>query len=359
VKGDEVEHSIRLVPLDDAEFAALTADVDLPVEQSLAWDAYDRAVPGRWPWKRFAFHVDDEPAAVLALSEYVGRGFRYLWAKHGPVWLVEPTAELELALRERLVTGVRAVDPRLVFVRLHAAHPAEDLCPLLQSVTYDRTVVVELAGRSDDELLAGMKKRGRRDLRKGLREQPVECTEETGLSAEAFEELYDVLRETAERDGFGAHPIGVYTTMLDALGPQHARLFVGRHAGEVQAWVIVTVHDGAATAYYAASTERGRAHDAPTQLYWHIIRTLRDEGAKTFDFMGVGSELAPSREALATMKTKFTPEVTEVAPAWDVPVRPRTYRALTKALAAKRAAVATARRAVATGRGSGREEGAA
>lgn len=339
-----MEHSIRLVPLDDGEFATMTADVDLPVEQSLAWDAYDRAVPGRRPWKRFAFLVDDEPAAVVALSEYLGRGFHYLWAKHGPVWLTEPTPELERALRERLVTGVRAVDPRLVFVRLHAAHRLEDLHPLLQSVTYDRTVVVELDGRTDDELLAGMKKRGRRDLRKGLREQPVDCAEETGTAD--FTPFYDVLRETAERDGFGVHPMTVYTTMLDALGPQHARLFVGRHDGEVQAWVIVTVHDGLATAYYAASTAAGRVHDAPTQLYWHIIRTLRDEGARRFDFMGIGSELAPSLEALTTMKTKFNPEPTEVAPAWDVPVRPWTYTALTKALAAKRGAVATARRAV-------------
>ncbi len=345
------------MPLDRDEFAALTADVDLPVEQSLAWDDYDRAVPGRRPWKRFACYVDGELAAVVALSEYLGRGFRYLWAKHGPVWLVEPTPELERALRERLVAGVRAVDPRLAFVRLHAAHRADDLHELLQSVTYDRTVVVELAGRSDDELLAGMKKRGRRDLRKGLREQPVECSEATGISAEDFTELYDVLRETAERDGFGVHPMSVYTTMLDALGPEHARLFVGRHEGEVQAWVIVTVNDGLATAYYAASTAAGRAHDAPTQLYWHIIRTLRDEGARSFDFMGIGSELAPSLEALTTMKTKFNPEVTEVPPAWDVPVRPWSYTALTTALAAKRAALATARRAVpAARRVVGREE---
>lgn len=355
-----MERSIRLVPLDEGEFARLTTDVVVPVEQSLAWDDYDRAVPGRRPWKRFACYLDEEPVAVLALSEYIGRGFRYLWAKHGPVWLVEPTAELERALRERLVSGARAVDPRLVFVRLHAAHPAEDLHELLQSVTYDHTVVVELAGRTDDELLAGMKKRGRRDLRKGLREQPIDCTEETGLSAEDFTELYDVLRETAERDGFGVHPMTVYTTMLDALGPQHARLFVGRHDGEIQAWVIVTVNDGAATAYYAASSARGRAYDAPTQLYWHIIRTLRDEGALTFDFMGVGSPLAPSLEALTTMKTKFNPEIAEVPPAWDTPVRPFAYAALVKALAAKRAALAGARRAVpAARRAAGREEGAA
>ena len=346
MEGEQVERSIRLVPVSEAEFAELTEGVAVPIEQSLAWDAYDRAVPGRRPWKRVAFYVADQPAAVVALAEYLGRGFHYLWAKHEPVWLVEPSPELELALRERLVTGVRAVDPRLVFVRLHAQHPAEDLHELLQSVTYDRTVVVELSGRSDDDLLAGMKKRGRRDLRKGLREQPVDCSEDTGIPAEAFTELYDVLRETADRDGFGVHPMSIYTSMLEALGPQHARLFVARHEGEVQAWVIVTVHDGAATAYYAASSAAGRAHDAPTQLYWHIIRTLRDEGADTFDFMGIGSDLAPSLEALTTMKTKFNPEVTEVAPAWDVPVRPWTYTALTRALAAKRATLATARRAV-------------
>lgn len=349
----------RLVPLSDTEFAALTADIDLPVEQSLAWDGYDRAVPGRRPWKRLAFYAAGEPAAVVALSEYLGRGFRYLWAKHGPVWLAEPTPQLERAFEERLVAGVRAVDPRMVFLRIHAAHPTENHHPLLQSVTYDRTVVVELAGRSDEEILATMKKRGRRDLRKGLREQPVEATEETGLSAVAFEEMYAVLEETARRDGFGLHPPSVYTTMLESLGPDVARLFVARHQGTVQAWTLVTVHDGAATAYYAASTAEGRAHDAPTQLYWHIIRTLRDEGAATFDLMGVGSDIAPSLEALTTMKTKFSEDVTQVPAAWDLAVRPRTYAALQHALRAKRRALASAREALGAARetlGSARAE---
>lgn len=337
----------RLVPLSNEEYEELTATIDLPVEQSLVWDEYDRAVPGRRPWKRFGFYVEDELLAVVALAEYVGRGFRYLWAKHGPVWASEPTPELERLLEERLVAGVRAVDPRLTFVRLHATHPTEHHHPLLQSVTYDRTVVIELDARSDDEIMATMKKRGRRDLRKGLREQPIDATEATGLSAEEFGEMYEVLEETAERDGFGLHPASVYTTMLETLGPDVARLFVGRHEGVVQAWTIVTVHDGAATAYYAASTAAGRAHDAPTQLYWHIIRTLRDEGVRSFDLMGIGSDLAPSLEALTTMKTKFSEDVTHVPAAWDIAVRPRAYAALQTALRTKRRALTTARSALA------------
>src|SRR5690625_1412056 len=84
MEGEQVERSIRLVPVSEAEFAELTEGVAVPIEQSLAWDAYDRAVPGRRPWKRFAFYVDDQPAAVVALAEYLGRGFHFLWAKHGP-----------------------------------------------------------------------------------------------------------------------------------------------------------------------------------------------------------------------------------------------------------------------------------
>lgn len=331
--------SEELVELDAQEFEAVTREVDVPVEQSLLWDAFDRAVPGRRPWRRFVYRSEGEPVAVVALSEYRVRGFRYLWAKHGPVWFAEPSAELERRLEDRLVATVRSLDRGIVFLRLHTARPTQRHHRLLQSVTYDRTVVVELAGRSDEEILASMKKRGRRDLRKGLREQPVVCTEETGLSAGAFErEMYAVLRETAARDGFRLHPVAVYTTMLETLGPRACRLFVGRHEGQVQAWTIVTVHDGAATAYYAASTAEGRAHDAPTQLYWHVIRTLRDEGVRTFDLMGIGSELAPSLEGLTTMKTKFSETVTEVAPAWDLPVRPAVYASLRAALRAKRGA---------------------
>lgn len=345
-RPEEAEHvnGMTLVELGDAQYLELAAAVRLPVEQSPRWDAYDRVVPGREPWRRYGAYRGEQAVALLSFARYRGRGFSYLWAKHGPVWLAEPSAGDEQELRDALVATVRTAAPKTTFVRLHARHPGPGLEELLQTITYDHTVVLELTGRSDDDLLAGMKKRGRRDLRKGLREQPIDATEATGLSVAEFSELYAVLEETAGRDGFGVHPIGVYTEMLSSLGPHVARLFVGRWQGTVQAWALATVYDGACMVHYAASTQEGRRYDAPTQLYWHMIRVLRDEGVATFDLMGVGSELAPSLAPLTTMKTKFTPEITEVAPAWDVPVRPVRYRALRAALALKRHLLAAARR---------------
>ena len=155
---------------------------------------------------------------------------------------------------------MKEADPRLVFVRLHAAHPTRRHHRLLQSVTYDRTVIIALDGRSDDELLATMQKRGRRDLRKGLREQPLDCAEETGLSVAEFAEMYAVLQETAARDGFGLHPASVYTTMLGSLGPDAARLFVGRHDGAVQACALpISPIPGGAVIVVRSASEVGRA----------------------------------------------------------------------------------------------------
>ncbi|MGC5616248.1 lipid II:glycine glycyltransferase FemX [Georgenia sp. Z1491] len=334
----------QIVPLTPGalEEAVAAAGRELPVEQSEAWDAYDAAMPGREPAGRLAWLLDGEPQAVLALSRLRGRGFTYLWARHGPVWLTADTPEAEHALRRALTRSLRAAEPRAAFVRLHARHPADDLFELLQSVTYDRTVVLDLAGTGDAEtLLAGMKKRGRRDVRKAGRNEDLVPGEETGIDAAGFAELYALLEETAERDGFGIAVSSQYTTMLDSLGPEHARLFVVRdREGQPLCWGIVTVGEGLATYYYAASSHAGRRAGAPDLLVWHMAATLQAEGVRTFDLMGIDSPRAPRLTGVRDFKTKFSDDVTEVPGAWDVPLRPALYRALVAALAGKRRAVA-------------------
>lgn len=330
----------QIVPLTPGALEEAVAAVggNVPVEQSSAWDRYDEAMPDREPAGRLAWLLDGEPQAVLALSRLRGRGFTYLWARHGPIWLTKDTPEAELALRRALVRSLRAAEPRAAFVRLHARYRAEDLHELLQSVTFDRTVVLDLAGTGDaDTLLASMKKRGRRDVRKAGRNTDLVPGEETGISPEGFAELYALLEETAERDGFGIAGASQYTTMLEALGPEHGRLFVVRHVdGHPLCWGIVTVGEGLATYYYAASSHEGRRAGAPDLLVWHMAATLQAEGVRSFDLMGIDSDRAPRLTGVRDFKTKFSEEVTEVPGAWDVPLRPALYRGLRLALAAKR-----------------------
>ncbi|MEE6272140.1 lipid II:glycine glycyltransferase FemX [Georgenia wangjunii] len=327
-----------LAPVDDATYLERAAGMPLPIEQAPVWAAFDDVVDGRRHWGRLAFLVDGEPAAVVSLTEVRGPGgFRYLWAKNGPVWRERPTPELERALRDRLAASLRTVDPGLVFVRLHAWHEAADLRDVMQGITYDRTVVVDLE-RSEDDIFAAMKQQGRRAIRKALKDDSLTVAEETGADAEAFAELYDVLAETGAREGFGAHPAQRYLDMLTTLGPEHARLFVTRRDGRVLAWALVVVNDAHALYSVGASNAEARGAYAADLLHWEIIRTLAAEGLVSYDLAGAGSERFPGLNGLTQFKTKFEKEITAVAPAWDFPVQPLRYAALVRALEAKRLA---------------------
>jgi len=338
--------SVRETTLD--EFLGLARRVahPLPIEQSPAWDGFDAAVEGREHLGRVV--VSDgsgEAVALLSLTRYRVRGFPYLWARHAPVMLTEATPPTESAVREALAAYVRTQWPDTVFLRLHAAHPAPALRPLLQTVTYDKTVILDLTVDAET-YLAGLSKKFRYTVRQALKHDDVVVADESDLDRAAFDELYAVYRETAGRDGFGIYDAEVYWAMIEALRP-HARVFVARRAdvpaeaggdaakGHAIAWAIVTLFDGGATYYYAAASAEARELDASVRLLWDALAALRAQGATHFDMGGVDSELAPSLVGVGQFKRKWGPEVA-VAAAWDVPVRPSTYRLLALLLRAKR-----------------------
>ncbi|MGC5616249.1 lipid II:glycine glycyltransferase FemX [Georgenia sp. Z1491] len=330
--------TLQLRPCDDVEYRRLTADAAMPVEQTIEWDDYDATVAGRTPWGRLAAWEGREAVAVVSLSKVsVGAGVSWLWAKFGPVWLDEPTPERERALRDQLAASLRRVDPGVAFVRLHARYDDVDLVPVMQGITFDSTVVVDLTGTAED-VLARMKKRGRRDVRRAEREEGLTVTEDTGLDRAAFDELYALFEETGERAAFGVHPADRYHEMMRLVGPEIMRLFVVRDAGRPVAWAQVNVIGAHATYSIGASGESARHSGAPDLLQWEIMQRLQAEGVRTYDLGGVGSAEFDSLAGLTMFKTKFHPDVVPAAAARDLPVRPGVYRTLVAGRHLKQAA---------------------
>ena len=332
--------SIRRIGWSSFETVANDAGCALPIEQAEVWDFFDARVPGRSPWGRLVYcGADGRPLALLSFSRMRVRGFTYLWAKHGPVWLHgEPSAVQESELRRLLVAGLRQHAPDVVFVRLHATHPAEDLRELLQTMTYDRTVLIDLDVPDDAALLTSFRSRGRRDVRKALRNTELTFHDESGRVDEVFDELHEVLVETGDRDGFSPAPKQAYLDMLHTLGPEHARLYVARRrAGRALAWSLVTVYDDEALRYYAASSAEGRRLRAADALVYREACWLRAEGVRCYDLMGVDSERVPELAGVREFKNKFVSDgPVDVPGAWDLPVRPRVYACLVHALRLKR-----------------------
>jgi len=349
---------MHVEPVADADFEDFVRvhGHPVPIEQSPRWDAFDATLTGRSPWRRLAVWATadadqpaplsaqtDMPVAVIALTHYAGRGFHYLWARHGPVWLTEPSPRHERQLRDALRAYVSAEDPQIDFLRLHAHHEADDLKPLLQTITYDRTVQIDLTVPVD-ERMAALSKSTRKKLRRTLEDEAVVIADETALAAEDFSEYYNILEETAERDGFGVYGPEVYQSMVRTLEPA-ARVFVARRTdqgpepeltpGRAVSWILCTAHDGIGTNYYSGQTAEGRATNVGVRLRWELCAILAAEGVRTYDLMGVDSPRAPTLAGVGAFKRQFGPEI-DVAGAWDVPLKPLRYRVLTLLLRAKR-----------------------
>ncbi|MCL3778359.1 MULTISPECIES: GNAT family N-acetyltransferase [unclassified Actinomyces] len=310
-----------------------------PLEQLEVWQAFE-ASQGHELFGRYLYECEGKPTAVISLYRYTIGGRPFLWAKHGPVWLKEQTPEREADLRRRLIAAVRARDPRVVFIRMHARFHAPDTHELISTITYDRTYVIDLRPGTPEAISEAMPKDGRRGVRRAertAREAGCTIAEETGLDRAAFEELYAVLEETAQRDGFRPHPSQVYWDMLTTLGPEHARVFVLRKDGAPHCWDLVTVSGKTATAYYGASSNASRGFRGAEALDWAVACAMAAEGRTGLDLMGAESTRVPELYSVGRYKRRFAQHPTEVDGAWDVLVRPVVYRALVQARRARHA----------------------
>ena len=331
--GSSSAETARLVPLDARQMRIAVGCTPAPVEQLQVWEAFE-ASQEHPLFGRYAYMIEDKPVAVLALYRYEIAGQPYLWAKRGPVWLKEQSPQREAELRRLLVAEVRRREPRIVFIRMHARFQARDTHPLMASITYDRTYVIDLRPGTPQALSQAMPKDGRRGVRRAervAREAGCVIAEETGLSREQFEEVYQVMLATARRDGFRAHPSQVYWDMLTQLGSEHARLFVLRRDGVAHCWDLVTVSGTMATAYYGASSDESRGFRGAEALDWAVACTMAAEGKEGLDLMGAESSRVPELYSVGRYKRRFAQAPTEVDGAWDVYLRPATYRLLSLA----------------------------
>lgn len=324
---------MKLVELsyDGMEAEAQERGLLLPLEQTEAWARLEETIPGRSRWGTFRVERDGETVAFVALFDYLTHGYHYLRSAHGPAWIQPPSPDDERAFLDALHDFVRARDHKQVFVRLAVAAELPACRPTLSTIPYNQTVVIDIEG-DQEAILSRMKPRGRRDVRKSLRESPATYADETEQATQSFDEYYEVMLDTAARDGFVPAPQASYENMIRILGPEHCRVFAGRVEGKVASWSIITINGTHAVRYYGASRTdvpaRNRITDA---LVLFEACTLSERGLLTFDMMGIGNDFAPSLKGLNVFKCKFSKEVQDVAPDRDLPLRGVMYASLVKA----------------------------
>ncbi|MBG6226396.1 hypothetical protein IWX63_002991 [Arthrobacter sp. CAN_A2] len=335
--------------LDRQAFDAVAAahpDVVIPLEQTPDWVDFERAL-GRTPLGIWAYR--DAAGTLVATASYVHvvRRFREsVVVVNGPVWYAERTPAAERLLMETVRRQFRD-DPTVhpLYVRLQVATLQPPATGPIEHGWYEREIVVDFTP-SEAELLKSFRPNARNSIRRARRNG----IEVRNIPREEWKrvfatELYPILRETAERDGFQSFDSSYYETLLTVLG-DHLRLLVAYGDGQPLSWLITTEYRGYSVYYFAGSTQAARSTFAPYLLLWEAFRALKAAGNTACGLTGVESENYPSLANVTTFKRNFSKNVVVVPTTYDVPLDAGRYSMVSSLLAARRSGPAAARRTV-------------
>jgi lipid II:glycine glycyltransferase (peptidoglycan interpeptide bridge formation enzyme) len=328
---------MKLSPISESDYRGNASFL-----QSGFWGAHKSS----FGWRPFYFNVEEAQASglgngsLLALERKLGCFFSFAYIPYAPAF--RPSDPPEDALHE-LIQALRPfLSPLCIFVRfdlpweLESAGGREKFLgkPLSRSgydVQPPDTVILDL-GKSEEELLEGMKPKWRYNVRlaekKGVRVQ----------RENDIDSFYEMYKETASRDKISIHSKEYYLKMLDAgllagVDSPKIMLLIARHGGEAIAGIIVALYGGRAVYLYGASSDKKRNFMPAYALQWEAIRAAKEAGCTEYDFFGIPPSEAPAHPmaGLYRFKTGFGGKIVHRAGSWDFPLRKYPYAAYRRA----------------------------
>ncbi|WP_330321932.1 lipid II:glycine glycyltransferase FemX [Streptomyces anulatus] len=181
---------------------------------------------------------------------------------------------------------------------------------------------VPLAGRTTDDVWAGLNQEWRRNVRRA-RKEGVEVV--VGSAAD-LPEFCRLLAVTERRDGFRlGRSLAYYERQYAALNaeePGRMKLYLARHRGEIlAAHTLITV---GRRAWYqtGASADHRREVRPSNALQWRMLLDAHALGADVYDMRGVASTLDPEEHGYGLLRWKLGTggQVVETLGEWERPL---------------------------------------
>ena len=306
--------------------------------QSAMWGEFK----SRFGWSAKAFLVNwqqGESTPLLALCRRLAPGFSFAYIPWGPDMPSSIAADSRPAAMGQLAAKLKPLLSRnTVFVRFEPLFSIEsplsagDCKPFLSAglkqaaatVQAPDTVIVNLSV-SCDEILSAMKPKWRYNVqlagKKGVQVQ---------VDNEQLEIFYNLLRETAVRDGISIHNIDYYKTLFEICENKkdyRLCLYTALHENDFLAAIIVLFRGKDATYLYGASSNIKRNLMAPYALQWQAMLDAKEAGCLSYDLFGIPPNDDPGHPmaGLYRFKTGFGGQIVHRAGGWDFPYKSFFY----------------------------------
>lgn len=158
------------------------------------------------------------------------------------------------------------------------------------------TLVLDLK-KDLNEILAGMKQKTRYNIRlaekKGTEIKISQKSEDLNI-------FWELIKETAQRDGVGFHEKDYYQKMLEAIPRENLSLMIAYNENKAVGAVLISFFGGVATYLHGASSNESRNLMANYLLQWEAIKKAKEKGMKKYDFGGIAVNLNKKKWAGVT-----------------------------------------------------------
>ena len=160
---------------------------------------------------------------------------------------------------------------------------------------------LDLAGRTEADLLASFKPQARRNIKLSAEKHGVEVVRD--LTRADLAVFNDLMQVTGARDGFRPRPLSYFQTLWDNLVPAGlAKLFLTRYEGQTLSGALCFVIGDKAWYVYGASSNEQRNVMPNYAMQWAMIRWAREIGCAWYDFRGVSPRRRVEGEAAADLE---------------------------------------------------------
>ncbi len=251
--------------------------------QSWEWGEFQEAV-GNTVF-RVGVEENEELIAVATLIKKYLPGQKskaYFFCPRGPIF-----QNLEFLFDEikRL-----AKKENVIFLRFEPQEKIQNIKHKVQdtiNIQPKKTLILDIS-KTEEDLLKEMHKKTRYNIRLASKKE-VEISE---LKEDEFDELWELIKETSERDGFRSHPRRYYEKMFK-LSNDFLKFYIAKYEGKIISCLIATFFGDMATYTHGASSNEHRNVMAPYLLQWHTIKEAQKRGIKYYDFHGIDEKKWP------------------------------------------------------------------
>lgn len=270
----------------------LASQSDANFLQSVYWGQFHQKLGSQVFYSGF-FENEKLIGVMLAIVEDARRG-RYLTVPAGPIIDFKNKAVIAAFINEirRL-----AKETNCVFVRVRPQLRYDEFSVNLfkelgfkdapMHLHAELTNQLDIA-KTEEELLAGMRKTTRYEIRKGISENiRVEMSKDPSL----IEGFYKIQLETAKRQGFVPFPKDYLSEQFKVFAENDkAALFSAYHNKDLLAQAFIIFYGQEAAYHYGVSTEKNREYPGAVLIQWEAIKEAKKRGLKRYNFWGVAPE---------------------------------------------------------------------